>query len=138
MNATGRQVAFIDGKNGDTKKLLLFDSPSTFRVRGQFQGSDGLQYFLTCDGEGQNAPQIIVFTEDYSRVGNMELRRDREPLECPEPTIVFAGRNQIALLSKDSNRNMAVISLVQVPSPAMASSAWPTFRGDESGGRWLK
>lgn len=138
LNATGRQVAFVDGKNGDIKKLLVFDSPSTFRVRGIFQGSDGLQYFLTCDSEGQAAPQITVFTEDYSRVGNMELRRDGVPLECPDPTIVFAGSNQIALLSRDSNRNMAMISLVQVPSPAMASSAWPTFRGDETGGRWLK
>ena len=138
LDQIGKQVTFIEGRTGATAKVLQLDPPPTFRIWGQFEGSDGLLYFLTCDREEKAAPQLTVFNKDYNQLGNIELRRDGAPLNCPDSTMVFTAKNQIALLSRDPIRSMAAITIVQVPSPAMASSAWPTFRGDETANRWLK
>jgi len=138
IDKVGKGVTFLAARSGTILKVLQLDPPPTFRLWGAFEGSDGLQYFLTCDREEQAAPQLTIFSKDYNRIGNIELRRDGAPLNCPDSTMVFTAKNQVALLSRDPIRSMGVITIVQVPSPAMASSAWPTFRGGETASLWLK
>lgn len=131
-------VLFLSANSGVAMHSLSVTTTSGEVIWGIFEGSDGLHYVLTCDQAGKAAPRVSLFDASYERIDSIELLRDSKPVACPDSTAVFVKQHQVAYLSRDNITKMAMVIVVQVPSPGIAKSAWPTFRGDESGSRWLQ